>query len=187
MIFFAILVSMSVEHQQSPEIQKPKVLYHASSNRNIEEFEPRNEHTRGASEGPVVFATPNKAFATCFIVDTDDSWVNIGSFSEKKGVRGPLHVIISDQKRFENSDKGGAVYSLPADTFGYEADLGMGDMEWVSKVPVKPIDKQEFEFGLMAMKEAGVEVYFVDKTTFDSINSSSDHGKVIIDTLTPEA
>lgn len=45
---------------------RPKILYHASPNRSINVFEPRREKVRDPEEGPVVFATPDKALASAF-------------------------------------------------------------------------------------------------------------------------
>jgi len=39
-----------------PENMKPKVLYHASQNREIDVLEPRADTVRDKAEGPVVFA-----------------------------------------------------------------------------------------------------------------------------------
>ncbi len=160
-------------------MKKPEVLYHASPNRNIEVFEPRAEHVRDINEGPVVFATPNKAYATCFIVENDDSWVQISGFNDVRVV------VVSDKSRFIKHDKGGAIYELPVDTFVNEIRGGAKD-EWTSRVPVVPIGKTEFQTGLEAMLGMAVQVYFVEIQTFKSIRSASDHGIGIIRKLQSE-
>jgi hypothetical protein len=177
-----------MERQLSPEPEprKPSVLYHASRETDIEEFEPRNDKTRDPLDGPVVFATPDKAYATCFLVPTDDSWVSIGRWADD-GAPGPWTVIVSDRQRFEGLDRGGVIYSLPSRSFSYHPERNMGETEWTSSVPVRPIAREQFESGLQAMKAAGVRVYFVDQATFDQANASQDHGKAIIESLEPDS
>ncbi len=169
---------------EATELRKPVVLYHASSNAEIEEFEPRAESVRDKGEGPMVFASPDKAFATCFLVPTDSSWVAIGRYSEP-GKKGPWHVVVSDRERFEELDHGGAIYSLPSDSFSTDPTKGVGATEWTSPVAVRPIAKEVIPSGLQAMLGAGVQVYFVDRETFERIKQSDDHGKEIIDGLVP--
>ncbi|MDQ5943592.1 MAG: hypothetical protein QG675_360 [Patescibacteria group bacterium] len=160
-------------------MNKPSVLYHASPNRKIEIFEPRAEHVRDPLEGPVVFATPDIAYASCFIVESDDSWVQISGFNNVRVV------VISDRTRFEREDQGGAIYELPSDTFVNEIRGGAKD-EWTSREAVKPITKNVFDSGLDAMLKYAVQVYFVDQETFDHINIADDHGIAILRTLKSE-
>lgn len=166
--------------------QRPKVLYHASSNSEIEVFEPRREKVRDPEEGPVVFATHDKALASAFLVRTDGSWVKIGRFTES-GITTPWHFIASSRRRFMKSDFGGAIYYLPVDTFNNDSEKGMGSVEWVSRVPVKPVDKDLFESGFDAMRSLGVDVYFVSRRTFRKIDKSEDHGRDIIQSLRKES
>ncbi len=163
---------------QKIELEKPAVLYHASSNKDITEFEPRAETVRDPNEGPVVFATPDKAGATRFLVPTNDSWTQISTYD---GVR---TIIISDRERFEAMDAGGAIYAIPSDTF--HCDASKSATEWTSRVPVRPTGKTEYESAFKAMLDAGVQVYFVDGPTFDAIQNSDDHGYSILKGLQSE-
>jgi len=160
-------------------MKKPDVLYHASPNRNIEIFKPRNESVRDANEGPVVFATSQKDYASCFLVVTDDNWVQISRFNNVRVV------VISERSRFAREDQGGAIYELPSDTFVNEI-RGSAKDEWTSREAMKPIGKEVFESGLAAMLNYGVQVYFVDKTTFKKITNADDHGISILRTLQSE-
>ncbi len=171
---------MGENFEQKPEIEKPSVLYHASRSKNVTEFEPRAETVRIPEEGPLVFGTPDVAYASCFIVPTADSWTQVSVFDNS------LHVmIISDQKRFKKLDKGGSIYFLPSDSFETDPEKSPSAREWTSKNPVKPSDKKDYKSGLQAMLENGVEVYFVEKETFDRIQKSDDHGLKILKTLKP--
>ncbi len=165
--------------------QSPKVLYHSSPNIDIEIFEPRKEKVRDPEEGPVVFATPDKALAAAFLVRTDGSWVKIGRFSDGK-TQTPWHLVTKNKRRFRKSDKGGAIYHLPPEGFSSNLDKGMGDVEWTSTSKVKPIKKEVFPSGEQAMKDLGVNVYFVNRKIFNAINKSKDHGRSIILGLNPE-
>lgn len=158
---------------------KPPTLYHASENRKIELLEPREESVRDKNEGPVVFATSDKAEASKFLVPSDDTWTRKMRF-------GDVHVhIIADKKRYKEADKGGTIYHLKPDTF--ENDLTKGTRtEWISKVPVKPYEKEEYSSGLQAQLDNGVQVYFVDWETFDQITKAEDRGVSILKGLISE-
>ena len=161
-------------------MEKPEKLYHASSNRSIEQFVPRAEKVRDKTEGPRVFATPDKRMSTIFIVGTDDSWTHSGAFN------GIPYVVISDKDRFTQLDKGGAIYHLPSTTFENDPEKGLGELEWTSKEVVDPTGKEEHESALDAMVNHGVQVYFVDAETFVAINAAPDHGLSILHSLTSE-
>lgn len=164
----------------------PKVLYHSSPNINIDIFEPRNVKVRDPEEGPVVFATPDKALAAAFLVRTDGSWVKIGRFTDGQ-TQTPWHLVTKNKRRFRRRDKGGAIYHLPAAGFSSDLNKGMGDMEWTSRESVRPLKKDAYTSGEQAMKDLGVNVYFVDRKTFKAINESNDHGRSIILGLEPDS
>lgn len=157
------------EHTES---RKPTVLFHGSQNRNIDVFEPRKITFRDENEGPIVFATPSKVYASCFVVPTNDSWVQIGAFNDTR------YYICNDEKRFFETDLGGAIYSLPSDTF--TIDLSKHRSEWTSIVPVIPIRKKEYDKGLDTMVDNFVQVYFVDNEIFLNIANAGDHGFSIL-------
>lgn len=170
---------MESERNFIPKPEKPRVLYHASSNRNIEMFEPRIGKRRNENEGAQVFATPSKAMATIFLVETDDSWTQSGSMD------GTPFIIISDKERFEALDKGGTIYSLPSDLFETDLDKGLRDLEYTSAETVEPVESESFDSALEAMLENGVQVYFVDQETFRKIEESDDDGEAIVAELIP--
>lgn len=161
-------------------MKKPEYLYHASPNKNIDVFEPRAETVRDPNEGPVVFATTSEAKASKFLVPTNDNWSESGAFNQVN------YIVISDEERFRNLDKGGSIYTIPSDTFYQDPKIRGGSSEWVSKEPVKPVAKEDFESGLDTMIEFGVQVYFVDKKTFEKIQNSEDHGYEILKKLDSE-
>ena len=161
-------------------MEKPSVLYHGSSNKEIERFDPSAKKVRDEAEGPKIFATPDKRMASVFIVGVDDSWGNSGQHN------GVPYMIISDRERFTALDQGGAIYHLPNDTFTTDPNKGLGELEWASSEPVRPTHKEEHESALEAMLNHGVQVYFVDKATYDAIQSAPDHGLSILKTTTSE-
>lgn len=161
-------------------MEKPDKLYHGSSNRSIEKFVPRSDKVRDASEGPRVFATPDKRMASIFIAGTDDSWTHSGAFNYVP------YIIISDRERFERLDQGGAIYHLPSTTFENDPEKGLGGLEWTSREPVDPVEKEEHPSALDAMIGHGVQVYFVDTETFKAVNAADDHGLTILRSLESE-
>lgn len=163
-----------------PKPEKPPVLYHASSNRNIDRFEPRDVKVRDENEGPRVFAAPSKAMASVFMIETDESWVQSGSHN------GTPFIIISDRERYESLDTGGAIYSFASDSFETDLEKGLLDNEYTSAGAVEPIEKEECDSALATMLDLGVLVYFVDEDIFRQIDEAGEQGGEILDSLTPE-
>lgn len=172
-------MSVDIEGVKS-RIEKPPVLFHASRNRNVTVFEPRAERVRDKKEGARVFATPDKRLATVFLVDTDDSWANSGVSN------GVPYIVISDEKRFKDADTGGAIYSLPPASFETDVTKGLRENEWTSAEAVIPIGKEEYSSAFEAMLDSGVQVYFVDATTYEAFESAEDHGISLLRSLTSE-
>ena len=170
---------MESERNFIPKPEKPRVLFHASRNQNIGIFEPRAEKTRDENEGPRVFGTPSRAMASIFLVESDDSWVQSGAVDDLP------YIIISDEKRFRSLDTGGVIYSLPSDTFENDPEKGLRDLEWTSKEPVVPAEREIVPSALADMIKQGVKVFFVDKETWNQIQTSSDHGESIVKSLKP--
>lgn len=169
-------------------MEKPTVLFHSSQDKNIEEFEPRKESYRDPEEGPVVFASSEKAIASMFLVPTLGGLGSSGRFrwDEGEGLKSVFFYVTEDEINFRKSDKGGAIYSLPSDTFETDLTKGLKELEWVSKIPVKPIGKEDFESGLEAMMNLEVQVFFVDHETYKRIRSSEDNGRSILKGLISE-
>lgn len=163
------------------EFIRPKELYHASENRNILMFEPRQESYRDWSEGKVVFATPEKGYAAMFMVPVSDNWTRRGFYN-----RVPYMIIRGTKENFEEIDEGGAIYTLSSKSFQTDLSKEIGANEWVSKHKVQPLDKEEYDSALEAMLENGVQVFFVDKEVFEKIDKSSDSGRSIVVNLESE-
>ncbi len=160
---------------------KPRILFHASKDKNIKLLEPREIKRRSKDEGAVIFSTPHIGFASIFMSRHDDRWTKSGSFDS-----GSFYLICKDKDRFIKEDDGGAIYCLPSDCFYADCCKGMGISEWVSKEAVKPLHKLEFDSTLDAMMSFGVQVYFVDEKIFDQIKRDKDHGRKIIMNLKSE-
>lgn len=164
-------------------IEKPPSLFHGSPSHNIEVIEPRNITRRNPEEGPVVFATPNIGLASIFMMGTDDSWSSIGT------IDGEPHAIFNmDRNEFTARDKGGTIYELSNHTFTSDPNRGMGEKEWTSTEPVKPIRAIRYNSCLDAMLQNGVKVYFVKPEVFQQLKKASnrDEKVKIIMSLTPE-
>lgn len=136
---------------------KPIFLYHGSANKNLTIIEPRVITVRDSNEGPVVFAASTKARASLFIVPSDDSWTN------KSYINGVFYHVIADKNKYLENDKGGAIYTLDPDNFVSDEK----GKEWVSKVSVKPIDKEIFNSGVEAMEKHGVKIVFCNMDFFN--------------------
>jgi hypothetical protein len=159
------------------QFEKPDKLFRGTRKQGIEEFDPKNNKKfRDKNEGPVVFATPDKAFASMFLVpEADDSWTIKGRLN------GNWYTVIADREMYEQLDKGGSIYEIDdLDDFYCDEQKGMGKCEWVNKEKIKPAKEEQFDSALDAMLRAGVQVYFVDKDTFLKIKNSDDYGMSIL-------
>lgn len=162
-------------------MNKPTRLYHASANPNINIFEPRELRTRGLNEGPVIFATPDIAYASCFMLDRDGSWVGVHKWGKSNWV-----VDCIDRERFFQNDKGGAIYILASDSFTNDPQKGTGFYEWISKEAVAPIDKIIYTSALEAMLENNVQIFFITPEQRQAMEKSDDYGYRIIQQLQSE-
>ena len=75
-------------------MRKPDVLYHGSPERDITILEPRAHTTRDPQEGQVVFACRDLAYATMFMVRTDDSWTVKGSSAKGPSSRSAITAAV---------------------------------------------------------------------------------------------
>jgi len=139
--------------------EKPNKFYHGSPNRGIEELEPRRKSFRDKTEGELLFATPDIACATLFLVRMHDD-------ESLKGTDDGFYInVIADKEKFTELDKGGTIYELPDANF--TSDPNRWSKEWATKEKIKPRDKIHFDSALRAMIDNGVKVYFTDKQTFE--------------------
>ena len=170
--------------EEELKMEKPKFLYHGSPHVDIEEFEPRIS-PGGEKYGALVYASPDLAAASIFMLKTDRSWsASRFSFTGRYDV---LCAIITEPREdFIKHDVGGHIYVLPSDTFETDPNRGLKEKEWASKVKVKPVQKLEFKSALDAVIENGVQVYFVDSEIYEKMESSKDHGQEILKNLESE-
>lgn len=94
-------------------------------------------------------------------------------------------MVIRDKKHYMKRDKGGSIYKFSSDSFTCHPHKGMGEDEWISKEPVTPLEKTDYESALEAMIENGVQVFFVDRKTFNRISHDEDFIDIIMG-LEPE-
>jgi len=168
-------------------IKKPKVLYHASSKRDLQKIEVRAESIRSPEEGPVVFGTPDKAYASCFLLQgTNDSWLIVSQWSNNPDKPGPWNFICSDRERFEDNDHGRTIYLISPEGFTTDPKKGAGIVEWVSRNDVYPIGKLDYDSAFEAMIDNGVQVIFTDIETLKRMRDSDDQGYSIAKELESE-
>lgn len=153
--------------------EQPTILYHGSPNKDIERLEPRNVKVRSKDEGPVVFATPDKAGAVKNLMWSDDSWTQL---STHNGTH--IALIASDRAEFMAKDTGGACYEIAGEGFMCDTNFAARD-EWTSRQPVVPVRKEVFPSALDAMIEHGVQVYFIDQVTLRRYQDTDDKLSII--------
>jgi translation elongation factor P/translation initiation factor 5A len=111
----------------------------------------------------------------------DDSWVQIGKIN---GV--PYVVLNMDRETFIQNDRGGSVYEIDNKNFECHLDKGMGKDEWVCSDEVTIKNAEEHDSVLRAMIDEGVQVYFVDESTFEQICQSEYGGVDVLNGLVSE-
>jgi len=146
--------------------ERPSILYHGSSTEGLEEVAPQQQNVRDKNEGARVFATPDKALATVFMAKGPN---NIRMSGLINGV--PYAVIPRNREEFLTDDHGGIIYEFPAESFENDPVKGLGYYEWTSQVPVAPTNGKNYESVLDAMLESGVQVYFVDSSTYNELEN----------------
>lgn len=162
-------------------MEKPKILYHGSSEIELGELRPHQRSFRDEHEGPLIFATPNKALATIFMAKEENSVRASGFMNDIL-----YAVICRNREDFIAEDNGGAVYELSSEHFSYDPHKGLREMEWTSKIPVKPISLVVYDSVLQAMLESGVQVYFVAPPIIADISNSKDFGMEILRNIESE-
>ena len=159
-------------------MDKPEFLYHGSAHRGLSELQPQSRLHR-ADEGELLYATQDLATAAIFLVG--GVHYGCGRFGETQ-----YAWIISDRDEFIRNDKGGHIYILPSDSFEISQGRGLGNYEWASKVPVKPIKTIEYDSVVDTIIGNGVQVYFIDEDTYRKIEASDDHGRSIYNSMESE-
>ncbi|MBA3733286.1 hypothetical protein H0W91_02825 [Patescibacteria group bacterium] len=151
------------ESQES--IEKPKFLYHGSPNGDIEEFIPRISMGSGEKYGPLVYASDDIVVASVLTARPGKTW---GS-----GFHNGKHFawIPMTREEFKKVDKGGWIYKFDSQNFSSEEGRGMGEKEWASSIPVKPIEKIRIESSLEEMIKNGVTVYFIDDEGYEEVKN----------------
>lgn len=145
---------------------KPPFLYHGTINEDIEEFEPRSAPER-PEEDPAVYASPDLDIATQSMAN---KFVSNGGIVD--GIK--FVCIPMTREEFMREDKGGTVYVLPNNSFNMNNGLGLGEKEWISKTPVKPIKKIKFPSLLEKMIAQGTRVYFIKPEMIPIITQAQD-------------
>jgi hypothetical protein len=146
-----------------------KYLYHSSPNKNLNILKPKAESIRDSQEGPVVFATQDKPYASCFLTPTNSTWVKISKYSNSS--HPPIYLMcISDEERFKKLDNGGAIYYLLPNSFSLNKSKSL--IEWTSRNAVVPIKKEVYNNSLNAMIENDVVIYFCNSAVFLEIQKN---------------
>ncbi|MBP6856247.1 MAG: hypothetical protein KBC42_02110 [Candidatus Pacebacteria bacterium] len=162
---------MEQVHTNENKIEKPPMLYHGSSNKNIEEFEPRPTTFNHSIKDNFIVATPYYKKALPYLFDGEingerKSW-NSGVFGD-----GEIFAVIPvSEEDFRRNDKGGAIYKMSPEFFDSSEDRK--EYEWFSTVPVKPLEVEIFESILETWKDEGINAYFLTEEQYQFFRTIS--------------
>lgn len=169
---------MESESNYNPDKERPKILYHATENSDLEKISALQRSYRDEQEGPKVFATPELQTAAFFI---SRKVKESGRFGET-----PYAVIVGDRDEFIETDQGGTVYEFSSEGFITDPQKGLGESEWTNDQDVIPNNKTVYPSSLQFMLDQGVQVYFVSPDQYKNIKDSDDHGLEILQSLKSE-
>lgn len=148
-------------------------LYHASPDKSLAVIEPKRTLSKDKYIGDYVFATEDPRLAAMYLASKGTALLmNVKS--------SPFSIVINaNEQDYLASDKGGAVYKVPAATFEKTPQAGLEDSERISKVSTMPLEKKVYSSSIEAIQEAGVKIYFVDSKTFTNLLNNPDQDKII--------
>lgn len=143
------------------------VVLHGSNQKQIEEFEPRQQTLYNGVMTKSVFATKDGVWPLFYaVLDKSKIAMNFrnGSIRAKNG-RSRYHFYSLDRETAEKKPwTTGMLYFLPGESFA-ESGHGLIEFEeWVSAEPVKPLAKMEV---------GPQDFYFIDKVTIHSSDESN--------------
>lgn len=145
--------------EKSPQVadaslERPPKLYHGSTDGSITQFEPRTHRAR-PEEGAKTYASPTIETA---LQSMANRFVSNGGV-----VNGRRFVCIPyTEEEFKRLDTGGYLYELPVDSFFPNHGYGLEDDEWVSSVPVTPLQVTHYPSLYQTLKDIGAEIYYIN-------------------------
>ncbi|MDZ7786261.1 MAG: hypothetical protein U5L95_04030 [Candidatus Saccharibacteria bacterium] len=137
-------------------------LYHASGQKNLSELTPQPTKSNDEYIGDYVFATKNYKMALMYLVPK-------GLPTLMSPENEPNIVICSTPQAFKEKDKGGAIYTVPADNFQPTPQGALSNYEMVSQKPVKPTSKDTYQSVFTALHRADIKIRFVSYATFNKL------------------
>ena len=128
-------------------------LYHGSPTSGLRVLEPCSLHQELRPDGtPVLFATPWRAVASCFLFRWHDDLARLGTWD--RGETWVFRVAQPDAIEFT----GGSIYRVEREGFVHNPDAGLGPHEWMTTTPVRVLEEERWACGLDAMGHHGVMV-----------------------------
>ena len=148
------------------------ILYHASPDKNLAIIRPQRTLSKDVYTGDYVFATADKGLAAMYLATKGIATLM------NPGASKPRIIICADPEAYAQRDSGGAIYTVPADTFAQSPQLGLEDTEMVSQHDIVPLNKEVYDSSLAAMKTFGIQVYFVNQEVFGQIMATREEDKI---------
>ena len=160
-------------------MEKPKKLYHGSSNKIEGALKPILQHgtLEHVHTNPAVFATARIDVASLFMFPIDI----LASIGFEKDIA--YICIWGTAEEFSSKDRSGFMYVLPSDSF---EKVGK-EYEWQSFEEVLPEEVKEYPSVITGMIENRVQVYFItDDQVFDRIVQEKDNRAPILQQIVSE-
>lgn len=117
--------------------------------------------------GDYVFATSNKVLAAMYL--TTRGVPTIMHYEYER----PVIMIMASSEEYAKGDIGGAIYTVPAESFTNTPQAGLEDSEFVSSVEVMPISKKIYNSSIEAIKSMGITINFISKDYFNELSSKT--------------
>lgn len=161
-------------------LESVKYMYHGSSIKGLKILEPSMRSVRDSKEGPVVFAAPNFDTALPFILPKGRGF-NFGFWKDKS-----MYLVFSPKTTVNELKKmSGSIYTVSSEGFNCSRMIGLKELECINKNPVKVLKETKIPNLLTALVKSEIDIYFPDRSTWEEIKRSKDHGYSIIKKLKP--
>lgn len=149
----------------------PDFLYHGSSQSGLKTIYPKKTLSKDKYIGDFVFASHNKTLAIMYM--TVKGYYSLMSPSTSP----PYIVICADENEYIEKDREVSIYKLPSGDFEVTPQTELKEHEFVSRQSVTPDSFETYPNALTAFSHNNIDVYFVNKTTFDQIVEAGDKGR----------
>jgi hypothetical protein len=145
-------------------ISKPPFLFHGSCIQNIDFLRPEKLTFHDPNDEALVYATPSRAYSSCFILSWDDRWATV-QFLYGEDI---FYFIFRKSVPIEDRDQSGSIYTVASTDFDFHPERSMKHFEWSANIAQKVITEEKYTSGLEAMIQNNIQFIPLEDRLFDA-------------------